>query len=463
MDESLAFDLSLWEERPMTPDEIKAVLKELIRNIALSRGSYIEDIRAFSRCRSLPVETVIKLLLCWDGAPINRYLYDCGLGKVSASAFVQQRAKIHPQAFYELLKRINEATEDAAQNAELFNGLYRLIGVDGTSLALPLTVAKKNPEYLVVSKTNPTGVCLAHYNTLYSLSEHRFLDCVEGGDEQGKLIAMLYKNRFTPRDIIIADRGYLSYNCVAHLSRSPAHFLIRARENNTFRDIARLIAEHPDEPFDETVSVEISTRQTNENKLLNRIIIQTNEGKHTKGGRARWDFAQIADPYTLTFRCTRFRLDTGGWETLISDLPTVKENSMLGLSADELKRLYYYRWRLETAYAELKYAHALINVHSRKIESIQQEVFSSLIIYNITRLIADSIAINEKNTKLQYKTDMTMASKLVREFILNPHGDGKALIQTIASYRTPVRPNRQRPRNIRAKGVVPFTYRVASG
>ena len=75
----------------MTPDEIKTVLEELIRNIALSRGSYIEDIRAFSRSRSLPLETVIKLLLCWDGAPINRYLYDCGLDNVSASAFVQQR------------------------------------------------------------------------------------------------------------------------------------------------------------------------------------------------------------------------------------------------------------------------------------------------------------------------------------------------------------------------------------
>ena len=194
----------------MKPEEIKAALEEAIRDIAIMRGNYTEDISAFSRCRSLPLETIIKLLLCWDGAPINRYLYDCGLGEVSASAFVQQRAKIHPQAFYALLKRINAATADAAaQHAELFKGYYNIYAADGTSLAIPRTVAKKNPEYLVVSKTNPDGVCLVHYNTLYSLSERRFIDCVEGGDEQGKLIAMLYKNRWTPQDVIIGDRGYL--------------------------------------------------------------------------------------------------------------------------------------------------------------------------------------------------------------------------------------------------------------
>lgn len=449
----------------MTPDEIKAILEETIHDIAMMRGNYTENINDFSRCRSLPLETIIKLLLCWDGAPINRYLYDCGLGEVSASAFVQQRAKIRPQAFYALLKRLNMATADAAaQRAELFKGYFVLHAVDGTSLAIPRTVAKKNPEYLVVSKTNPDGVCLVHYNTLYNLSERRFIDCVEGGDEQGKLIAMLYKNRWTPQDVIIADRGYLSYNCVTHLSRLPAHFLIRARENNTFRDITRLIVERPNAPFDEKVSVEVTIHQDLESKRLNRVIIQTNKGKHTKGGRVRWDFAQIADPYELTFRCTRFMLDTGGWETLISDLPTKEEDPVHGLDADELKQLYFQRWQLETAYKMAKYSNALINIHSRKIESIQQETFSTLIIYNITQLIANSVVKENKNAKLQYKVDMTMASKLTREFIRNPYGDGNALIQTVARYQIPVRPNRRRsPRNIRAKGVVPFNYRIASG
>lgn len=432
----------------------------------MMRGNYTENINDFSRCRSLPLETIIKLLLCWDGAPIDRYLYDCGLGEVSPSAFVQQRAKIRPQAFYALLKRLNIATAGAAaQHTELFKGYYNLYAVDGTSLAIPRTVAKKNPEYLVVSKTNPDGVCLVHYNTLYNLSERRFIDCVEGADEQGKLFAMLYRNRFTPRDVLLLDRGYFALNAVCHLLRSPAHFLLRAREGQTMKAVSRLIDEHPDGLFDEMVSVEVTTHQTNENKQNpNCVIIQSSKRNRPKSGRARWVFETIADPYPLTYRCVRVQLDNGAFETLITDLPSKGADPVHGLDADGLKQLYFQRWQLEVAYKMAKYPNALINIHSRKIESIHQEAFSALIIYNITQLIANSVVKENKNTELQYKVDMTMASKLTREFIRNPYGDGNALIQTMARYQMPVRPNRQRsPRNIRAKGVVPFNYRIASG
>lgn len=160
--------------------------------------------------------------------------------------------------------------------------------------------------------------------------------------------------------------------------------------------------------------MEISTRQTNENKRLGRVIIQTNEGKKTKGGRSRWDFAQIADPYSLTFRCVRVRLDTGEFETLVTDLPSKEEDPVYGLDADDLKALYFRRWGLELAYREIKYAHALINVHSRKIESIQQEVLASLIMYNFTNLIARAVPVEQTSRKLEYT--LTAASYCCASF-----------------------------------------------
>lgn len=55
-----------------------------------------------------------------------------------------------------------------------------------------------------------------------------------------------------------------------------------------------------------------------------------------------------------------------------------------------------------------------------------------------------------------------MATTLCREFFRTPDANGEEVMKQIARYSVPVRPGRADKRNLKAKGFVGFTYRVAA-
>lgn len=91
-------------------------------------------------------------------------------------------------------------------------------------------------------------------------------------DEIGALIEMLKRNHFLEKTIIIADRGYESYNVVAHLVEKPnTDFLIRIKQNRfAMREVARL----PIFELDCDISFTITATQTNEDKQKRYIFLQ---------------------------------------------------------------------------------------------------------------------------------------------------------------------------------------------
>lgn len=127
------------------------------------------------------------------------------------------------------------------------------------------------------------------------------------------LVEMLKQNDFNQKTLIVADRGYESYNLLAHLIEKPnTDFLIRVKQNHSaMREIARL----PMFELDCDISFTITTTQTNEDKQRRYIFLQV--PKKSKPGsktrRGRWDFQS---PYTMKLRIVRFQLETGEFETL---------------------------------------------------------------------------------------------------------------------------------------------------
>lgn len=53
------------------------------------------------------------------------------------------------------------------------------------------------------------------------------------------------------------------------------------------------------------------------------------------------------------------------------------------------------RWGIETAFRDLKYRAELTSIHSKKYESLLQEIYGRVIAYNITSLIAGSITLEK--------------------------------------------------------------------
>ena len=82
----------------------------------------------------------------------------------------------------------------------------------------------------------------------------------------------------------------------------------------------------------------------------------------------------------MQFLIVRFQLDNGNYECLATNLS--REN----FPPEKLKALYARRWGIELSYRDLKYTLGMNNMHSRKTNSIKQEIYSNLIMHNFCRI-----------------------------------------------------------------------------
>lgn len=402
----------------------------------------------FSRKSPLSVETLIRLLIAADGGPLAKILHDAGI-KVTASAVTQRRAQIDPAVFRAVFENFNAACEDT----ETFRG-YRLFAADGTVLNLPRCPAA--PSF-VCHEGIPNGVNQLRVTPLYGLLSRTFIDTViqpePKKDEIGALIEMLKRNNFDQKTIIIADRGFESYNLIAYLLEKPnVDFLIRAKQNKSaMREVAKL----PMLELDCDISFTITTTQTNEDKQAGHIFLQipkkSKPGSKTR--RGRWDFPS---PYKMNLRIVRFLLDNGEFETVATSLPRL-------FSAEDIEHIYYFRWGQELAFRDLKYSNGLVNLHGRSDAFAEQEIYAHLTAFNFTSRICREVVIRQpKGGVYAYKVNFKMAVALCKEFIRTPGADPEKLIEDIARYTVPIRPGRADERNLRIKGFPGFVYRVAA-
>ena len=203
------------------------------------------------------------------------------------------------------------------------------------------------------------------------------------------------------RAIVICDRGYGSLDLMETIRDQNADFLIRIRDS--------LLKETRALPMDEcdvNIDFTIITDQTNASKKLTR---ETNTRflpglSKNKKKLVTWFHPS---PYHMNLRIVRFPLKTGTYETIGTSLDKNE------FPIEEIKSLYHLRWGIETSFRSLKYAIGLTSFHARKEESILQEIFARLLIYNFCSKIANSIVIekNDENT-YSYKINFTQAIHL---------------------------------------------------
>ena len=424
---------------------INVSLDYAIRKAAAQRG----DSKAFSRKSPLTQETVIRLLTGAEGGSLDKVLHAAGIN-VTASAVTQRRAQISPDVFRAVFDAFNS---DCADNA-LFHG-YHLLAVDGTAVNLPRDPASAS---FVCHDGIPNGVNQLHLTPLYDILSRTFTDAViqpePKKDEIGALITMLKRNDFGQKALIIADRGFESYNLIAHLLEKPnADFLIRVKQS---RSAMREVAKLPMLELDCDVSFSICTTQKKSDKQdLNNVFLQV--PKKSKPGsttrRGRWDFGNY---YPMRFRICRFLLDSGEFETVATSLPR-------SFTLEDVKALYHLRWGIETSFRDLKYTLGLVNLHGKSDSFAEQEIYANLTVFNFASRVCQQVVVRQpKEGVYAYKVNFKMAVTLCREFIRTPKADANKLLNDIARYTVPIRPGRQDQRSLRVKGFPGFVYRVAA-
>lgn len=400
------------------------------------------------RNRKLPLETLVHLLIGADGGSLAKELHRVGIDATPA-AVSQRRATIPPDVFRDVFRQFNAVSMDS----ETFRG-YRLLAVDGTSVNIP---RNPNAPSFVRNDSVPQGYNQLHLNPLFDLCNKTFFDAViqpePRKDEIGALVEMLKRNTFDHPTLIIADRGYEAYNLLAHCIEKPnTDFLIRVKQNHSaMREIAKL----PMCELDCSISFTITTTQTNEDKRNHYIFLQV--PKKSKPGsktrRARWDFPS---PYKMRLRIVRFQLDTGEFETIATSLPGT-------FTVEDIKELYHLRWGIEISFRDLKYTLGLVNLHGKRDAYAEQEIYAAMTMFNLTSCIIKQVVIQQPQTGVYaYKVNFKMATALCKEYFRTTDADGAELMREIARHTVPVRPGRADERNLKAKGFVGFTYRVAA-
>jgi hypothetical protein len=433
------------------PNAVKETLMSLISEMSASPELYVKvPGKDFTRKRKLPFEEVVKLLISMGGNSIYKELLESqgyNVETATSSAFIQQREKILPCAFEFLL---HEFTQSHTNIKKYRN--YRLIAVDGSSL----NIATNPDDTETFFQNNPEekGYNHLHLNAMYDLCNRIYVDAlIQPGrclNEDKALVDMVKRSQIKDNVIVVADRGYESYNNFANIEEKGWNYLIRVKDSTAGGILSGLRLPKTDE-FDVTVKRILTRKQTKEVKAQPDVYRRLSNDKP-------FDFLDlhVNKFYTFLFRVVRFKITDDTYETVITNLVPSD------FPPQELKELYRMRWGIETSFRELKYAVGLINFHSKKREHIVQEVFARIIMYNFAEMITSNVVISHCDKKHTYQVNFTVAIHICRHFLRlccnAPPPDVEALIR---KNILPVRPGRKDKRKIRAKSTVSFLYRVA--
>ena len=432
---------------------VKRTLIQSIKDIGKVSWLYVKNPdKDFTRNRKLSFENMLTAILCMKGGSLTSELIDCfrlNSELPSTSAFVQQRAKILPEAFDTLFHMFN----DSFPLNKTYKG-YNLIAVDGSDLHIPTDENDTESYYPGTAGQKPYN--LLHLNTAYDLCNCRYVDAVvQKSENENKAFVDMVDRLNVLNAILIADRNYESYNDMAHVQEKGYKFLIRIKDINSNGIAGGLVLPDTDE-FDLPLHLFLTRKQTKKTKEL----FKNKNSYKLLNYESAFDYlpkqsnkSMDIKPYELFVRVVRFKITDNTYEVVATNL-TADE-----FPPDELKALYAMRWGIETSYRDLKYTIGLSYYHSKKVECNIQEIFARLIMYNFTQIVISTTIIQQKNRFHSYKVNFAAAVHICRKYIrigISP----PEIEALILKYIVPIRPQRKRQRKPTAKAAISFMYRI---
>jgi len=315
-------------------ETVKAVLTGIVASMAKKSDSFVKNPGSdFTRSSRLNFENTVNLILSMGGQSISQELVDFFLMVApevpTASAFVQQRAKILPEAFQHIFNQLNAAFP--AGLADPASGLL-LVACDGTDVSF--AGSREDKEYFSNPGLSAKSCCSVHVNALYNLDSRRYLDALvqpcHCKDEFRVLCDMV--NRFPAESalsaLFIADRGFASFNVYAHVIEKGSFFLIRSKDAGAKGLVGRLSLPQTGE-FDTVVPFNLVRRNTKAFRELPGVT-------RFIGKKVSFDSVEYEpdDVYRMELRIARFRLPGGGHACVVTNLPADR------FSPGELRRIY---------------------------------------------------------------------------------------------------------------------------
>lgn len=438
----------------MKPKQVKQILLSEIKKVSDRADEFcLNPGKCFVRKRKLSFETVIRGIIGMESKSLTNELidmFDSSPEMTSASAFVQQRSKIKPDAFKTIFESFTSKIITKKSDT------LRILAVDGSDVQIATNPGDSTSYH--PGGNGQKSYNLLHLNALYDLEHHIYTDAVIQGrlnwNEHSALQEMVDKSDIS-KALVVADRGYESYNNMAHIQEKGWYFLIRIKDGKN--GIKQGLDLPDSDEFDEKINLQLTRKQTKETKELfkrkkyYKFVPSTTSFEYLPLKSKKNDPAVF---YELNFRIVRFEVTDELYETVLTNLDKDV------YPPEKLRELYASRWGIETSFRDLKYTVGMLDFHSKKVMCIHQEIYAHLIMYNFAEMITSHIVIEKKQRKYTYKANFSIAAHMCRLFYR-----GKAtspnLETIIARHIIPVRNDRHRKRNLTIKVFHGFLYRVA--
>lgn len=437
----------------MKPKHIKKLLISEIKNVASQPHKYCSNpYTDFTRNRKLSMQKMLLGIIGMESKSLTNELLDlfhASAQTPTASAFIQQRNKIKPKAFESIFKNFSKNLMN------LFDKDMPIFAIDGSDIQIPTN--PNDTDSYIAGTNGHKGYNLLHINALYDLNKHIYSDVIiqkaKEHNEHKALQELVDYSEIT-KALVIADRGYESFNSMAHIQEKGWFFLIRVKDGNN--GIKQGLDLPKTECFDINISLKLTRKKTNAVKDLfkdknhYRMVSSTQPFDYLPLKNRK---AEPAKFYELNFRIVRFPISEDTYETVVTNLDKDRYSSA------GLKKLYASRWGIETSFRDLKYTIGLLNLHSKKVMCIFQEIYAHMTMYNFAEMITSHVVIEKKQRKHTYKANFSVAAHICRLFYR-----GKTttpdLEAIIAKNLIPIRHGRHRERNVKAKNFQGFLYRV---
>jgi len=217
-------------------------------------------------------------------------------------------------------------------------GSYRLLAIDGTRLSLPPAPALLAAFGTPANGHGPAAAPMAGLVQVWDVGRNGPVAfALTPCDHSERHEAITLFDRIRPSDLLIGDRGYPGYEFFRAICRRRARFLIRMPVR-----AGTLIADVVAGDQDDTV---VALRSLN------------GQGQQRPGTP------------TIPVRLLRITLPDGKTEVLATNLWRSR-----GHDRETLGRLYTQRWRIETAFREMKVFHALEQFSATYPDGIYQEI-----------------------------------------------------------------------------------------
>lgn len=321
----------------MSHNKIKNLFLSSVNSVTSNISQYvIHPEKDLSRSKKLPSDKLISFMVSCGSSSTKIELLDffgMSTDAPSASAFSQQRAKLKPEALEAVFKHFNTSIQSEEKSSE-----YRFSAVDGSTLTFFSKPNFAPEEYHVCEGHSAKGFYSIHLNAFYDLQKHTYSDAliqpVHQKDEFAAFCCMVDRHLLLDgvKDVFIGDRGYCSYNNMAHVLEKGQYFLFRTKDIHSKGLVGNF-----DFPQEDSFDIWVNVTLVRSHKR--KIYIKEGFYRRYMDVNVTFDYLEYGsmDTYDLSFRIVRFPISEDTYECIVTNLPEDE------FSLEKIKLIYFAR------------------------------------------------------------------------------------------------------------------------